>query len=63
LGHRVPADRSAARGDARPPLLGEMGRATVPSRRECRAAAIWLDGFVVREVMVSRAVGWNIECL
>ena len=45
------------------PLLGEMGRATVPSRRECRSAAIWSDEFVVREVTVSRSVGWNIECL
>jgi len=45
------------------PLLGEMGRATVLSRRECRSAAIWSDGLEVREVTVSRAVGWNIECL
>ena len=50
----MPVARIAARGDARPPLLGEMGRATVPSRRECRAAAIWSDGFVVREVAVSQ---------
>ena len=40
-----------------------MGRATVLSRRECRSAVIWSDGSVVREVTVSRSVGWNIECL